>query len=103
MIDSQKIGDDDDPVDTDIGLEKNVIKNTELSTSASVARQLTENPDDMVNTEEEISFDNLTITGNYSDYDILEDEKENITKNANVWVETKKEIWIGRELLIPCS
>ena len=42
-----------------------------------MARQLTENPDDMVNTEEEISFDNLTITGNYSDYDILEERKGN--------------------------
>ena len=40
-----------------------------------MARQLTENPDDMVNTEEEISFDDLNITGNYSDYDILEEEK----------------------------
>ena len=49
-MDIQKIGDDDDPVDTDIDLETNVMKNTELSTSASVARKLTENPDDMVNT-----------------------------------------------------
>ena len=46
-----KKGDNDDPVDTDIDLETNVIKNTELSTSASVAIQLTENPDNMVNTE----------------------------------------------------
>ena len=43
------------------------MKNTELSTSASVARQLTENPDDIVNTEEEMDFDDLTITVNYSD------------------------------------
>ena len=45
-----KKGDDDDTIDTAIGLETNVTKNTELSTSALVARQLTENPDDMVNT-----------------------------------------------------
>ena len=42
--------DDDDPVDTDIDLDTNGIKNTELSTSASVTRQLTENTYDMVNT-----------------------------------------------------
>ena len=58
-----------------------------------MARQLTENPDDMVDTEEEISFDDLTITGNYIDYDILEEEKETITENNN----------IGRLLLIPYS
>ena len=45
-----KKGDDDDTIDTAIGLETNVTKNTELSTSALVERQLTENPDDMVNT-----------------------------------------------------
>ena len=65
-------------------------KNTELSTSTSVARQLTENPDDMVDTEEEMSFEDLTITGNYSDYDILEEEKATITENDNIWVKTKK-------------
>ena len=26
-------------------------------------------------TEEEMAFDDLTITGNYNDYDILEEEK----------------------------
>ena len=43
----------------------------------------------MVDTEEEIDFDDFTITGDYSDYDILEKEKENITKKNNVWVKTK--------------
>ena len=38
-------------------------KNTELSTSDLVTRQLTKNPDDIVDTEEEMSFDELTITG----------------------------------------
>ena len=54
-------------------METNVVKNTELSTSGSVARKLTENPDESFYTEEEIAFYYLTITGNYSDYDILED------------------------------
>ena len=49
------------------------MKNTELSTSTSMARQLTENPDDMVNAEEEMAFGDLTVPGNYSDYDILEE------------------------------
>ena len=47
-----------------------------------------------------MAFDDLTINGSYSDYDILEEEKENITENDNVWVKTKKEIWRGRVLLI---
>ena len=51
-IDSEKIGDDNDPVDTDTDLETNVTENTELSNSPLMARKLTENSDDMVNTEE---------------------------------------------------
>ena len=46
-----------------------------------------------------MSFDNLTITGNYSDYDILEKEMETITKNADFAV--KKMIWRRTVLLIP--
>ena len=53
-------------------METNVTKKTELSNSALVARQLTENQDDMVDAEEEISFEDLSITGDYSDYNILE-------------------------------
>ena len=49
------------------------MKPKELSTSAQVVRQLTENPDCMVNTEEEMAFGDLNITGNCSDYDILEE------------------------------
>ena len=82
---------------------KNVTKNTELSTSTSVARQLIENPDDIVDTEEEMDFDDLTITGNYSDYDILEEEKEAITENYNVWFKTKKKIRREIVLLITYS
>ena len=57
----------------------------------------------MVDTEEDMYFDDLTITGKYSDYDILEEEKEIITKEDNVWVKTKKDIWRGRVWLIPYS
>ena len=35
---AKKIGDDDDPVDTDFDLETNVTKNTELSTYTLVER-----------------------------------------------------------------
>ena len=52
MTDSQKIGDDDYSVATDIDLESNVTKNTELSTSTLVERQWTENLDDMGDAEE---------------------------------------------------
>ena len=53
-----------------------MVKNTELSTSESVARKITYTPDENVDTEESMSFDDLTIPGNYSDYDILEEEKK---------------------------
>ena len=32
----------------------------------------------------------LNIPGDYSDYDILEEGKETISKNGEVWVKTKK-------------
>ena len=46
-------------------------KNTELSTSESVVRKITETLDENFDTEEEIHFDDLTIPGDYSGYDIL--------------------------------
>ena len=55
-----------------------------------MARKLTENPNEMVDKEEKMYFEDLNITGNYSDYDILEEEKETITENDNVWIKTKK-------------
>ena len=64
-------------------------KNTKLSPFDLVARQLTENPDDMLEKEEEMSLEELTITGNYRNYDILEEEREAITENDDVWVKTK--------------
>ena len=42
-----------------------------------------------------MAFDDLNITGNYSDYYILEEEKDNITKNNNVWVKTKNKYGVG--------
>ena len=62
----------DDPVNSDIELYTNVVKNTELSTSESVARKMTEIPDEKIDTEEEMDFYDLNKTGDYSDYDILE-------------------------------
>ena len=44
----------------------------------------------MEDTKEEMSSEELTITGDYSDYDILEEEKYTITENDDVWVKTKK-------------
>ena len=55
-----------------------------------MARKLTENPDDMVDTEEEMSSEDLIITSNYSYYDILEEEKGNYYQKRDVWVKTKK-------------
>ena len=78
-------------------------RNTDLSTSTLVARQLTKNVDEMVEEGKEMSSDDLTITGDYSDYDILEGEKNTISENDDVWVKTKKEIWRGRVLLISYS
>ena len=49
-----------------------MVKNTELSTSESVARKITETPDINFDTEEDMSFDGLNIPRNYSDYDILD-------------------------------
>ena len=40
----------------------------------------------MVDAEGEIFSEDLTITGNYSDYGILEEEKDTITENDEIWV-----------------
>ena len=68
-----------------------------------MAIKIKETADENVDTEEEIYFDDLNIPGDYSHYDILEEEKEIISKNDEVWVKTKKDIWRGRVLLIPYS
>ena len=50
-----------------------------------------------------MSSDDLISSGDYSDYNILEEEKGSISKNDVIWVKTKKLIWRGRVLLIPYS
>ena len=37
-----------------------------------------------------MDFDDLTIPGDYSDYDILEEWKETISKNDEFWFKNKK-------------
>ena len=48
-----------------------------------------------------MAFCDLTIPVDYSDYDILEEEKETISKNDEVWVKTKKYICRFKVMLIP--
>ena len=50
-----------------------------------------------------MSSDDLTTTDDYSDYEILEEEKDSISENDVAWVKTKTKIWRGRVLLIPYS
>ena len=50
-----------------------------------------------------MDFDDLNIPGDYSDYDIREEEKETISLNDEVWVKTKKQIWRGIVMLITYS
>ena len=63
-----------DLVNTYIEVDANVVKNTELITSESLAWKITDTPDENFDTEEAISFDNLNIPVDCSDYDILEEE-----------------------------
>ena len=50
-----------------------------------------------------MDFDDLTILGDFSGYDILEKEKGNISNNSEAWVKTKKEIWRRILMLMPYS
>ena len=67
-----------------------MVKNTELSTSESVARKDTETPDENVDIEEAMYFDDLTIPGDYSDYDILEEEKNLYPKMMKFGLKLKR-------------
>ena len=58
-----------------------------------MATEITEHTNDMVTEGNEMSSDDLISTGDYSDDDILDEEKDLISKNDLVWVKTKKEIW----------
>ena len=51
---------------------------------------MTEIPVKNVNKEEEMDFDDLNIPGDYSDYDILEEEQETVSLNDTVLVKTKR-------------
>ena len=51
---------------------------------------MTELPVENIDTKEEMAFDDLTIPGDYSDYDILEEEQETTYLDYTVWVKTKK-------------
>ena len=57
----------------------------------------------MVEERKLMSSGDLISTGDYIDYDILDKEKDPVSKNDLVWVKTKKEIWRRRVLLIPYS
>ena len=50
-----------------------MVKNSEFSTSESVAEKIRQTPDENVDTEEEMAFDDLTIPGDYNNYVILEE------------------------------
>ena len=69
------------------------MKNTELITSGSVARQMTENKDEYDDIEEEIYFDTLNIPGNYSGCDIFEKEKQTMSKSDEVYIKNNNDIW----------
>ena len=64
---------------------------------------MTEPSADTVHTEKGTIFDNLTITGDYSDYDVLEEEQDTVSLNDIFWIKVKKEIWQGRLIQIPYS
>ena len=78
-------------------------ENTELTTTESVARETTKLPVQNFNTEKEMDFDYLTIPGDYIYYDILEEEKGNISLNDEVWVKANNEIWRVIVMLLPYS
>ena len=49
-----------------------------MSTTESVTREMTYIPVEHVDTEVEMELNDFTITGEYSNYDISEEEKETI-------------------------
>ena len=56
-----------------------------------------------VYTEKDTHFEDLRITGDYSNQDVLEEEQETISLNDIVWVKVKNSIWKGRVIQIPYS
>ena len=61
-----------------------------MSASTVLATEITEHTNAMVAEGNEMSSDDLISTGDYSDYDILDEEKDLISKNDLVWVKMKK-------------
>ena len=70
------------------------MKNTELSTSESVAIKINETWDDIVDAEEAIYFDDFTITGEYTDDDILDEERKLYQKTMKFGSKLKN--WSGK-------
>ena len=64
---------------------------------------MTEPSVETVDTEKDIRVRRSTITGDYSDYDVLDEEKENISLNDIVRVKFKKAIQQGIVIQIPYS
>ena len=67
-----------------------VIDTEEGSTNEPVEREMTKPSVETVNTEKEMHFDDLIITGDYINYDVLEEQQETISFNDIVWVKVKK-------------
>ena len=61
-----------------------------MSASTVLATEIPEHTNDMVAEGNEMSSDDLISTGDYSDFNILDEEKDLISKNDIVWVKTKK-------------
>ena len=59
-------------------------------TNEPVDREMTKPSVETVNTEKEMHFDDLIITGDYINYDVLEEQQETISFNDIVWVKVKK-------------
>ena len=68
---------------------RTVIDTDEVSTNEPVERDITESLIKTVNTEKDTRYGNLSITGDYGDYDVLEEEQETISLNDIVWFKVK--------------
>ena len=70
--------------------DRSVIDTEEGSNNEPAEREMNEPSVETVNTEKDKRFDDLTITGDYSYYDVLEEEQENISSIDIVGVKVKK-------------
>ena len=60
-----------------------------MSASNVLTTEITEHANDMVAEGNEMSADDLISNGDYSDYNILDEEKDLISKN-DIWSKLKK-------------